>query len=231
MNADVVALVRREAERKSGARKPRRNEGESDIAEGARFIFASPQLSAIMAVAFCWNCGWFALQAGFMPLAAHTWGWSAGTIGLVLSCMGVGLMAGSLLSQRIVKRLGFGSSLAFGPVVSSLASLLALADAWAQSPALAGAAFFLFGFGPVVWVITSTTLRQTLTPGAMLGCASAMFLTANWGARPFGALIGAAVGAGYGGVACLAASTALFFVQATLVIVSGLTRARLAAAE
>ena len=52
--------------------------------------------------------------------------------------------------------------------------------AWPQG-ALAGASFFLFGVGPIVWTITSTTLRQTVTPGAMLGRVSAMFLTVNMG--------------------------------------------------
>lgn len=37
------------------------------------------------------------------------------------------------------------------------------------SGVLAGIAFFLFGAGPIVWTITTTTLRQSITPGAMLG--------------------------------------------------------------
>ena len=61
--------------------------------------------------------------------------------------------------------------------------------------ALAGTSFFLFGFGPIVWTITSTTLRQTVTPGAMLGRVSAMFLTVDMGARPLGAALGGVVGA------------------------------------
>ena len=37
--------------------------------------------------------------------------------------------------------------------------------------------------GPVVSVLASTTLRQTVTPGAMLGRVTAIFLSANMGAR------------------------------------------------
>lgn len=50
--------------------------------------------------------------------------------------------------------------------------------------ALAGLSFFLFGAGPILWTISSTTLRQTVTPQALLGRVSAMFLTVNMGARP-----------------------------------------------
>jgi hypothetical protein len=58
----------------------------------------------------------------------------------------------------------------------------------------------------------------------MVGCVSAMYMTANWGARPFGALIGAGLGAYYGEAMCLIVSTALFFTQALLVFITRLTR-------
>ena len=41
----------------------------------------------------------------------------------------------------------------------------------------------LFGAGPTIWTITSTMLRQSMMPGYMLGCVSAVFLTVNMGAR------------------------------------------------
>lgn len=41
----------------------------------------------------------------------------------------------------------------------------------------AGCAFFLFGAGPIIRIITSTTLRQTVTPDVMLARVSAIFQT------------------------------------------------------
>jgi predicted MFS family arabinose efflux permease len=195
-----------------------------DIANGANFVFRNAQLSTIMLVAFFWNCGWFVLQAAFIPLALKTWGFSTETIGYALGCMGIGLFVGSFFSQRIIKMLGFGPSLAFGPVISCLASSLILVNLQFGSAVLPAFGFFLFGFGPVVWVITSSTLRQLVTPSHMVGCVSAMYMTANWGARPFGALIGAGLGAYYGEAMCLIVSTALFFTQALLVFITRLTR-------
>lgn len=195
-----------------------------DIKEGAAFIVRNVQLSTIMLVAFVWNCGWFALQAAFMPLAINTWGLSTEVVGYALGCMGLGLLVGSFFSQKIINALGFGVSLAFGPVISFLASMLVLANITYETAILPAIAFFLFGFGPVIWVITSNTLRQLVTPSHMLGCVSAMYMTTNWGARPFGAFLGAAIGAGYGEAMCLVASAVLFFTQMALVFATGLTR-------
>ena len=66
-----------------------------DIANSAAFIARNTELLTIMLVAFVWNCGWFVLQAAFMPLAIQTWGLSAETVGYALGCMGLGLMVGS----------------------------------------------------------------------------------------------------------------------------------------
>jgi predicted MFS family arabinose efflux permease len=195
-----------------------------DIRNGASFIAGNSQLSAIMLVAFIWNCGWFSMQAAFMPLAIKTWGLSTEVVGYALGCMGLGLMVGSFFSQRIIRILGFGPSLAFGPVLSFLASLLILSNVQVRTAYLPAAAFFLFGFGPVIWVITSTTLRQTVTPSHMLGCVSAMYMTTNFGARPFGALIGAFVGTYYGEVVCLVVAAAMFGLQMLLVFATGLAR-------
>jgi hypothetical protein len=82
---------------------------------------------------------------------------------------------------------------------------------------LAALSFFLFGVGPIIWVITSTTLRQTVTPGAMLGRVSAIFLTVNTGARPIGAALGGLVGARWGEPACLVLALAGFVVQAWII--------------
>jgi hypothetical protein len=81
---------------------------------------------------------------------------------------------------------------------------------------LAGVAFFVFGAGPIIWTITSTTLRQIVTPQAMLGRVSALFLTVNMGARPVGAALGGFVGETWGESACL--SLAGFCVQLGMIL-------------
>ena len=58
-------------------------------------------------------------------------------------------------------------------------------------------AFFLLGFGPSMWLTTQNSVRQLVTPAAMLGRVNAVIQTAIYGVRPLGALLGGAVaGAG-----------------------------------
>lgn len=102
-------------------------------------------------------------------------------------------------------------------MVSVLASATMVATLAWPSAALAGASFFLFGVGPIIWTISSTTLRQTVTPGAMLGRVTAIFLSANMGARPLGAALGGWVGSAYGAQACLWLALAGFVLQALLI--------------
>jgi len=75
----------------------------------------------------------------------------------------------------------------------------------------------------VVWVVSTTTLRQTVTPGGLLGRVSALNILA-YGARPIGAALGALVGEVYGPEACLLLATLGFFVQVLIIFGSPVPR-------
>jgi hypothetical protein len=92
------------------------------------------------------------------------------------------------------------------------------------SMALAALSFFLIGAGPVLWVISSTTLRQIVTPAAMLGRVSALITTATFGARPLGSMIAALVAAAYGPEACIVLAAGGFMVQLTIIACSPVAR-------
>ena len=87
------------------------------------------------------------------------------------------------------------------------------------SPWLAGASFFLLGVGPILWVISTTTLRQSVTPTSLLGRVSAINIM-SYGARPLGSALGAIVGGLYGAEACLYLAAAIFAVQALVILMS-----------
>jgi predicted MFS family arabinose efflux permease len=84
--------------------------------------------------------------------------------------------------------------------------------------------FFLFGAGPIVWTINQTTLRQAVTPGAMLGRASALMMMATYGARPLGAALGGYLGEVYGPSSCLLLAAIGFCVQAVVIFASPVCR-------
>jgi MFS family permease len=87
------------------------------------------------------------------------------------------------------------------------------------SPWLAALSFFLLGVGPILWVISTTTLRQSVTPPRLLGRVSAINIM-SYGARPVGSALGAIVGGLWSAEACLYLAAAVFGVQALVIWLS-----------
>ena len=218
LSVSAVGLLLRLPEPERSAAAPRHPLRE--LQDGARLVWQHDLLRPILLTSIAWNIAWFVLQAAYVPYALRVMGLSAATVGLTLACYGGGMVVGALAARSLVARMAFGRAVQLGPMVSvlaasTMASTLLLPSAW-----LAAAAFFLFGAGPIVWTITSTTLRQAITPGAMLGRVSAIFLTAGAGARPIGAALGGVVGAHWGEGACLWLALAGFVLQAVIITAS-----------
>ena len=165
-----------------------------ELQDGARWVWNSELLRPIMFTAIAWNISWFMLQAAYVPYAIHDLGLDASGVGITLALYGVGMIVGALLAPRVVALLPFGQAILLGPSFSVLAALtMAMTLYWPQGW-LAGLSYFLFGAGPIVWTITSTTLRQTVTPRAMIGRVSSINIVVSTGARPLGAALGGLVG-------------------------------------
>ncbi|MDQ6881743.1 MAG: MFS transporter [Pseudomonadota bacterium] len=195
-----------------------------EVRDGALFVWRQPFLRPMLLTGVAWNISWFVLQAAYIPYAVRALGLSTQAVGITLACYGVGMVAGALLAARIVSAIAFGRAVQLGPAVSVFAAAAMAGTLFVPSGALAGAAFFLFGAGPIIWTITTTTLRQSVTPGAMLGRVSSVFLAANAGARPVGAALGALVGGAWGESACLWLSLAGFVLQAWMILASSMNR-------
>ena len=155
-----------------------------------------------------------------MPYAVRVLGLGAQAVGLTLAIYGAGMVVGALLTPRAVACLAFGRAIQVGPAVAVVAAAAMAATLVVPTAALAALSFFLFGAGPMVWVITTTTLRQSVTAATMLGRVSAVFLTINAGARPIGAALGGVVGAAWGEPACLLLALAGFVLQAAIIFAS-----------
>ncbi len=190
-----------------------------DLKEGAAFVFGHALLRPIFATQLLFNIAFFVLQAVYVPYAVHRLGLSASAVGGTLATYGIGMVAGALLAGRISRALPFGTVIAIGPLAGLTAALLMVLTIWLPSALLAGASFFLMGAGPILWVISTTTLRQTVTPPALLGRVSAIYLAA-YGARPIGAAIGAGVGAAWGAETCLVVAAFGFLAQAAVILAS-----------
>lgn len=222
LSALAVALL-------AGLREPPRASASQrhfllELRDGTRFVLHDALLRPMLATAIFFNLGFFVLQAVYVPYAVHRLGLSASMVGVTLGAYGVGMVCGALAAPAIARRLAFGRVLIIGPSCGLLASLVMVATIVTPSFWLAMLSFFLLGAGPILWVVGSTTLRQAITPERMMGRVSAINSTATYGARPLGALLGAAISARWGMDACLVAAAAAFVVQALIIVMSPAAR-------
>jgi predicted MFS family arabinose efflux permease len=196
----------------------------TQLREGAGFVLGQPLLRGIGLCAIFWNMGFFALMASFVPFALNVLALDPGRVGLVQGGFGAGLLAGATLAPWAMRRLGPNAVLVIGPGISILAPVL-LALAPAGGLALPMAAQFLVGFGPMMWSICQVSIRQAVTPRAMLGCVGATLQVATYGVRPVGALLGGWL-AGMSPAWGVALAGALFLASTAAVLMSKLASLR-----
>jgi predicted MFS family arabinose efflux permease len=190
-----------------------------DIKEGANFVLHHALLRPVFITQFIFNTGSFLVLAVFVPYAVRRLGLSATGVGTTLAMYGVGMVVGALAATRVMKRLAFGTVIGLGPVTGFVAAIVMAITTFVPAPWLAGLGFFLLGVGPILWVISTTTLRQSVTPPRLLGRVSAINIL-SYGARPLGSALGAIVGGFYGAEACLYLAVAIFGAQALVILVS-----------
>ena len=190
-----------------------------EIKEGAAFVLHHPLLRPVFITQFIFNTASFLLLAVFVPYAVRHLGLSATGVGTTLAMYGVGMVVGALLATRVMRRLPFGTVIGLGPVTGLVAAAVMALTTVIATPLLAGLSFFLLGVGPILWVISTTTLRQSVTPPSLLGRVSAINIM-SYGARPVGSALGAIVGGLYSAEACLYLAVAIFGAQALVILMS-----------
>lgn len=230
LSASALALLLALPEAAAGTLAPRRHPL-VELGEGAALVWRNDLLRPILLTAVAWNIAWFVLQAAYVPYAVRSLGLSAGQVGFTLAAYGVGMVLGALMAPWVLRVLPFGQAVLLGPALSVAAAAAMVGTLAWPTAAMAALSFFLFGVGPIIWTISSTTLRQTITPAVLLGRVTAIFLAVNMGARPVGALLGGWVGTSWGAEACLWLALMGFVLQAAVILASAVrTLPRLPAA-
>jgi predicted MFS family arabinose efflux permease len=190
-----------------------------EVKEGAAFVLRHALLRPVFITQFVFNTGWYVMLAVFVPYAVRHLGQSATGVGTTLAMYGVGMVVGALSATRVMRYFSFGTVVGLGPIAGLVASVVMALTTVVPTPLLAGLSFFLLGVGPILWVISTTTLRQSVTPPRLLGRVSAINIL-SYGARPLGSAIGAVIGGFFGAEACLYVAIAIFGVQALVILTS-----------
>ena len=140
-----------------------------EIREGAAFVLHHPLLRPVFITQFIFNTASFLLLAVFVPYAVRRLGLSATGVGTTLAMYGVGMVVGALAATRVMRRLPFGVVIGLGPVTGFVAAGVMALTTVVPAPALAGLSFFLLGVGPILWVISTTTLAAIGDAAAAAG--------------------------------------------------------------
>ena len=200
------------------AARPRRHPLQ-EVKEGASFVLHHALLRPVFITQFTFNTGSFLTLAVFVPYAVRHLGLSATGVGATLAMYGVGMVIGALSATRVMRRLAFGTVIGLGPVTGFAAAVVMALTTIIPTPLLAGMSFFMLGVGPILWVISTTTLRQSVTPPRLLGRVTAINIL-SYGARPLGSALGAILGGLFGAEICLYVAVLIFAAQALVILLS-----------
>jgi MFS family permease len=163
-----------------------------ELEEGLRVVVGNPILRATAAATGLWNLFDGARTAVLILFLTHIAGLQAGAVGVMFTLGAVGYLIGSLLPERIARRLGLGRAILLGIVLAVPSELL---TAFASGPptvtaVMAGAGFFLTGLTIPTYDVNQFSLRQAVTPLRLQGRVSATMRTLIRGLVPIGALLG-----------------------------------------
>lgn len=182
----ALALARVEVEEVEAPRAD-----ESGLLDGLRWLRAHPimrsNLAAVATINY-FNFVFFALFALFVLYATRALGVAPATLGLVMAAGAVGGIAGSVVSGRIVRRVGLGPAFALGCFLFPAPIVLVPAAGGPRWLVLAClfAAEAGSGFGVMLLDIASGTISAGLIPPERRARVSGAFMVVNYGVRPLG---------------------------------------------
>ncbi len=172
-----------------------KDNGVRSMLAGVRFLFAQPVLRAVTILLLVYG---FATGAGLDLFIFHIKNdlhQDGAAIGFVFAASSIGAIIGSLSAGAIRKRLGFGPTYLGATILSGIP--LMLVSLLFNLYALVALAAF-FQLISMVQGINSLSLRQEITPSALLGRVTSAFWTIAGVMTPLGAAAGTALAARIG---------------------------------
>lgn len=169
----------------------------TELLEGMAFLLRHRLLLTLTVLVTVMNVCWSAWLT-LMPLyavAPGPVGLSPEHYGLLLACLGVGGVLGTLLTVPLQRRIG--SRWVIGIDIVGTAVLLAAPALW-PAPWPIAAAAVIGGAGGTMWSILVSAFRQRIVPDALLGRVGAALRLFAYGSFPLGALLAGALAEVYG---------------------------------
>ena len=159
--------------------------------DGLVFVWQSPMLRRLVMVVAVWIMLADSFKALYVLHASRNLLLEPGAIALVNTLGALGGLAGAPLAHGLARRMGIRNALLCGVVLAACGiAAYTLPGAGLPGAAIwAGLALLLFDCGSAIYIVNYLTLRQTVTPDALLGrmVTSMRFVTILPG--PIGAMV------------------------------------------
>jgi MFS family permease len=141
------------------------------------------------------NLTWSAFETVFLVFLVQGLHLSGTAIGLALGLGNLGLVLGAVTSAPLARRVGIGPAMLLGATGEALGTaVLALVPAGAAAVPLVVAGQAVVTTALLWFNVQSVSLRQTLTPTAVLGRVNAAVRLIGFGTIPLGAAVGGLLG-------------------------------------
>jgi predicted MFS family arabinose efflux permease len=167
-----------------------RSPARKEVFNGLKFVFDNPLLRAIAVRLMAWHAVVGMIETLLMLYLTKELGFSSESLGILLSCIGVGIFSGSFAANYISNRLSPVQTIIYSAFFASLAAIpipFASGPEW-ESVLMLGAGLFLYGFCTAVYQINNVSLRQMVTPNGMLGKMNSAVRFVTLGIRPAAAV-------------------------------------------
>ena len=201
----------------------------AEIGEGLAFVFRQPLLRRIVATTALANLANSVGNAMLVLFAIRDLGIGETGLGLAMSIGALGGLAGALLAEPLLTRVGEGRVIALSlvPAVPTLALVpLAAGRSGPVAITMLAVSMAMTGVGVVVYNVAQVSFRQRLCPKPLLGRMNASVRFVVWGAMPVGAFLGGLIGSRFGVLAALWVSVAGQALGLLPVLLSPLVRMR-----
>lgn len=193
-----------------------------EAAEGLSVVWRDPTLRALVGCSTTIRLAGGSFAAMYMLFAVRELGLSPTAAGVIAGCGGLGSFAGSVLAQRVLRRLGAKATLVTGFALGgAFQCLVPLAHGTAVKAGLFLLVAQVIGDGLLtVAFVNDVSLRQSLVPDRLLGRVSATANVLGVVAMPVGALAGGIIGQLASPRAALAAGATGFLLASLWVVAS-----------
>lgn len=157
---------------------------------GVKALWRHRRVRALAAEATIWNLGNEILMLSLLVLVLRTYDLGPLVLGLILMAGGVGAFAGSALSARLTRAVGYGPGLVGALVLGNTAPLtvIVLSAGTPWRLVVLASAFVVSGLGMGVANSQAATVRQLSVPERLRGRVNAAYRLLSWGALAVGAI-------------------------------------------